>query len=376
MAISRTCHRPAINAALASVSALCNADLLRQFANIASYQGEFDQITAIQAIRSACDVPGSRTDAKALLYILCLTRNAQASDPRDRIFSLLGLTRSVPPDEFKPDYILSVEEVCKLTLLHLFKVMQNLRPLLRWHQKTLDLPLWVPDSTASQSHVAPVPLITQDRCTKVAHAAAGRQSALQYQVDASCRRLHLNGVIFDVVNRRSDKLFKIDEDRLQPYKDLELAAHDLRQHLDRQEPLWHIVTAGQVDDFYAPRPRFRKGIYPRLCRMNCTTKSSYRWQRTFGKCRSIMEGRSVFVSRTGFIGIGPNYETRAYNIIGAIVAIIYGSEVPFLLEKHGTWHKLIGECYASGIMKGEFMELCSKYKGQPGCPEEQVFELR
>ena len=76
------------------------------------------------------------------------------------------------------------------------------------------------------------------------------------------------------------------------------------------------------------------------------------------------------------IGIGPKYETRVYNIIGAVVAIIYGSEVPFLLEKHGTWYKPIGECYASGIMRGEFMELCSKYKGQPGCPEEQVFELR
>ena len=123
----------------------------------------------------------------------------------------LGSSSVLP---MEPDYNLSVEEVYKLTPLRLFVVMQILQPLLRWYQKTLDLPSWVPDSTASQSHVAPVPLITEDRYTKVTCAAAGRQSALQYQVDASCRRLRLKGVIFDVVNRRFDKWFKINEDTL------------------------------------------------------------------------------------------------------------------------------------------------------------------
>lgn len=50
--------------------------------------------------------------------------------------------------------------------------------------------------------------------------------------------------------------------------------------------------------------------------------------------------------------------------------------MPFVLRKCGHWYKLIGECYIAGIMNGEFVDLCERYKSPQGCPEEEEFELR
>jgi hypothetical protein len=47
-----------------------------------------------------------------------------------------------------------------------------------------------------------------------------------------------------------------------------------------------------------------------------------------------------------------------------------------MVRSHGSWYELIGECYVSGIMEGEFLDLYEKYKGQSGCPGGQEFELR
>ncbi|ETS76177.1 hypothetical protein PFICI_11564 [Pestalotiopsis fici W106-1] len=60
---------------------------------------------------------------------------------------------------------------------------------------------------------------------------------------------------------------------------------------------------------------------------------------------------SCFVTDNGYIGCGEG-PTK-----GDVVAILYGSEVPFALRKQADeTYRLIGEVYIEGIMEGEFMK--------------------
>ncbi|EXJ72375.1 uncharacterized protein A1O5_04879, partial [Cladophialophora psammophila CBS 110553] len=62
-----------------------------------------------------------------------------------------------------------------------------------------------------------------------------------------------------------------------------------------------------------------------------------------------------FVTKNGYFGLGPK-DTRG----GDRVAVLFGSNVPFVLRKRGPGTKygewqLIGETYIHGVMKGELI---------------------
>ncbi|GME42095.1 heterokaryon incompatibility protein [Neofusicoccum parvum] len=71
---------------------------------------------------------------------------------------------------------------------------------------------------------------------------------------------------------------------------------------------------------------------------------------------TFMEGRVLFKTEEGLIGIGPGYMEE-----GDEVWDLFGGHVPYLLrpmlpddEARGGWdYSLVGECYVHGVMKGE-----------------------
>jgi hypothetical protein len=62
-------------------------------------------------------------------------------------------------------------------------------------------------------------------------------------------------------------------------------------------------------------------------------------------------GRAFFVTESGFMGLGP-HGIRA----GDVVCVILGGDVPVVLRPKGDKFTLLGECYTDGVMKGELME--------------------
>jgi hypothetical protein len=65
----------------------------------------------------------------------------------------------------------------------------------------------------------------------------------------------------------------------------------------------------------------------------------------------------VFYTDTGYIGMGP-----ASTDVGDEVCILEGGKVPYMIRSVlakdapvREWN-LVGECYVSGVMKGEFVE--------------------
>jgi hypothetical protein len=54
-------------------------------------------------------------------------------------------------------------------------------------------------------------------------------------------------------------------------------------------------------------------------------------------------GRSLFVTEKGFIGLGP-----AWTQHGDVVSILLGGSVPFVLRREPWSFTLVGECYVHG----------------------------
>lgn len=70
-----------------------------------------------------------------------------------------------------------------------------------------------------------------------------------------------------------------------------------------------------------------------------------------GAYRQVTEGRRFFTSLGGYMGIGPPGMRS-----GDLICVFLGGNVPWVVRQEGHNYKLIGECYVHGIMNGEFMQ--------------------
>ncbi|KAF2467062.1 HET-domain-containing protein [Lindgomyces ingoldianus] len=79
--------------------------------------------------------------------------------------------------------------------------------------------------------------------------------------------------------------------------------------------------------------------------------------------------RSAFTTQLGKLGLGPGAMKA-----GDLVVVLWGGQVPFVLreENGGAWYQCVGESYVDGFMKGE---VAGKLEGAEAYVE-RVFELR
>jgi hypothetical protein len=82
---------------------------------------------------------------RGLLYHLENLCWTLASDPRDKVYSLLGIAKPYDGVSFSVDYTISSSQVFKNTAAYIIKGTQNLDILTMAGSKSRDLPSWVPD---------------------------------------------------------------------------------------------------------------------------------------------------------------------------------------------------------------------------------------
>ena len=76
------------------------------------------------------------------------------------------------------------------------------------------------------------------------------------------------------------------------------------------------------------------------------------WAQFLVDCQYVCCNRRLFVTEKGYFGIGP-----AALKPGDVCYILVGATVPFILRKFGSKHRLVGECYIQGFMRGEGLKL-------------------
>ncbi|KAM0802255.1 heterokaryon incompatibility protein-domain-containing protein [Usnea florida] len=156
-------------------------------------QLEMQALEFLPTVGTLRRVDGKKLDLEVLLDMV---RTLSATDPRDKIFALLGMAKEVGEDQdmatlLQPDYSKSVQQVftevtgASLTrgdLVLLSSVeRQNMR-------QTTGLPSWVPDFTA-----------TYHNGTFARGYAAGGESAVSAVWSPGCSELRIKAIVADTV---------------------------------------------------------------------------------------------------------------------------------------------------------------------------------
>ena len=342
-------------------------------------------ITAMQAYRNAT-VNGERPSLLELMYS---SRSNQSTDPRDKVYGLLGIAADIEAHEIDPDYALSVEDIYRNLALFYIRKENNLDVLsavedYRWrvHKK---LPSWVPDWTA---HPRSTPFLSQPQRW---HFFASEKSSPQMNLSASpslASNLCVRGKILDTVSRAGSADVPM-RDNIPGARDtsyfrqtLVLGAVAQRQHWENlvneletyptgeetpMEAYHHTVIAegklesdhvsGDLPRLYSAWKKYWKYILNyRFSNLpeNATSEELEERERAMVYIQAWKEAfrfRRFVITERGYMGL-TNYSVRPDDK----VCILYGGKTVYILRERGNGHyRFIGEAYFRGLMQGQGM---------------------
>lgn len=321
---------------------------------------------------------------KSLLYRTSVFESRpfriEASDPRDRVYALVGIGNDEVSREIIPDYELSCGQAYNLTARALLR-HGNLDILSLCRKRNLDedLPSWVPDWSASNRE----PWFENHEAR---HFQASGSTMADYiepnpNSIAICRDITLRGAIIDTI-RRAGSVWSIDVDedfnfdlaytvlgdvstyfsqstlyKMEQKTDGEwrvpigdLAGRGMARATIQARDGWFIMRRMTSIDDAAKNEYIRElnGYDDQGVRQRPKALDYY--GRYLGRMERMHDSRA-FISRDGYVGMCP-MESEP----GDVVCILLGAQVPYVLRKRddGDW-QLVGEAHVYGIMDGEFM---------------------
>lgn len=345
----------------------------------------------IPSYNAYCMFDTSDTGELTLIKTLLKYRDFNSTDPKDKVYGLLGLVQvTAPKPVVNVDYAKSVCDVYTDVMVEAIKSSNNLDVLSNVkHGQTYeseDFPSWLPRWDRSTDVMA----LYDESLPWVACGSHG----LSEFVEPSSGILHLLGVQFDVVAYKSDlmdiTLFRDSQTKFEPLL-LDLWHMCSGEQTLYQSPQRAIVemaltlTAGltveyeTVGDLESDERQQFYSDYLAFVRqhLNLSGQASQTfdpadaevfegdWQRYKVTASRACDQRRFFRTESGFYGLGPACMQE-----GDIVVVLYGGKVPYALRPVGPHFAFLGEFYVDSIMRGEIFD------GVEGkLPEEMIFGL-
>ena len=317
-----------------------------------------------------------------LALIYCL--RFKATDPRDKIFALLGLATDASDPVLNPNYEATARDVFTVSSSYMMTTNKSLRILhiagIGWSRKILDLPSWVPDWSAPHRAI-----IFGDMADNASYRAS---ASLPSNVKAgpSPGFITLKAVFVDTMHvclpqpdvtlswRLTDAGSEEYRHAMISWVDQLRAAVNASSYYtengyDKEDVLWRALLANTIRPGLPAREEYRhffeswllihrqraangtdgkidKGIWDEAWMFNAAFSDA-------------MENRELFSTKSGLIGIGPPYIKP-----GDLLCIIIGAQTPFLVRKRSTIpekaspvYELVGDCYVHGLMNGEGLSM-------------------
>ena len=328
-------------------------------------------------IRRRCQKQREENELEILLYNY---RNCLASDPRDKVFALVGLARGHIAPACIPDYTKSMLEVYRNLAIHL--VIAEQKPDVLAHcayiigSTSPSLPSWVPDwSQPLQNNCATV------LCPGAYKASAG--TPFKGRVSGNLDEVFLDGVLLNNVEvlgpLRSYE--SVAHGGYKLFKEM-VEVHEVYLDMFRQSPRYRaccwsaftrtlIADRDHLGDHLGQRDlsevyvSFRK-LISRLCAEQITKRlrSPVRFRKESRGLVEYME-RSDFETAFELAAYGRNFrifdDSRAGWVpkaaeVGDRIAIFLGATVPILLRPRGNGYIVLGEAYVHEMMDGQAFE--------------------
>lgn len=345
------------------------------------------------------------------IYILDQAREQNSSNPRDKVFALLGhplaKRKSGNGTIVQADYSKTIAKVYQELAVELMRDHGNLHPLSAVVHLSVDLTeenataSWVPqwDFTHDLPH-----MLTGDRD----RFRAATSTNPTFLFPNSSNILQVEGFIFDTVLCQAEEILTTDPIHKQSILDSggdyirvlydmavgwqESSNSDKTADDSKRIIALTLAAEGSRLSRYVKldpdqRARLLLADFSEYWIQNCATNNerangilnpgidslsinfeglpppsacSYRWAATYA-----LKRRRLFYSKEGYFGVGP-----AVMQPGDIVCILFGAQVPFILRRKDSRYQLVGESYVHGIMYGEAIKML-----EDGELEKQAFSI-
>lgn len=345
----------------------------------------YDLGNALSRISQFCV---SKEEAEKMINVLHPTRHLQATDPRDKIYALMGLCSGDFPRDFSADYSKSTREVFIEFATQVIRHGESISVVLTaglWNPQNgedIQLPTWVPDFRdihgVDMRYIAASHLMTFGTDDDY-------KDSQRFSISEG--KLEVEGVVLDVITdvipleeseqNRIMALKRFTSKEMEPHpsecppiyalfqtmvfqnwnmgskttraskvKTTRLIlgfAHDWLK-LDRdvsQYMLEKFFNSFNPTDVYPLRTHYYSRSKEKLNRLRLEYLNLR--QRSVTKVPS-----AIFATRKKYIAIG-----RREVLEGDLVCKIWGCRLPLLLRSCGSAYQLIGPCYVYGAMGGK-----------------------
>ncbi|RCI10237.1 hypothetical protein L249_8531 [Ophiocordyceps polyrhachis-furcata BCC 54312] len=354
-----------------------------------------------------------KLDRSDLLSLLRQFGDRQATEPRDKIYALLGLSDA--GSSMIPDYSLPISRVFQNTVLYIIRQSQSLDVFLGDVGRKVDdaLPSWVPDWTAvardelDRLRVENIRYFnaglgsdtgskTCQWCETLRNRYTHHAAFMKWLTSVRYRRdmveedglfdwlctihtgrvrvlkeddgvISMPGLYVDTVAVVGDPMLSTDTLwTLLSWAKIVTERFSRREHRPRGQELGHVFGRALCADTIT--------VHNQTRRLNTTdTRALARWLLNtdrgtekldinhvldmsgdiYQAIRVATHKRRLFITSTGYIGLGPT-KTQ----VNHFVYVVPGSKTPFVLRNAGESRgeaglELVGDCYAHGIMDGE-----------------------
>ncbi|KAE8444356.1 hypothetical protein EG329_000666 [Mollisiaceae sp. DMI_Dod_QoI] len=287
---------------------------------------------SIDGIRS----PKEHEKCTDLIELLQRFRSSQATDPRDKVYGMLGLAEEAFRKRLKIDYEKKVADVytdvAKTLIMH-SRDVSFLADCFYRPEELSDAPSWVPNWTA---RLPPSYVSLHELSIKAPFNASGALE-IAASIDGDC--LLVNGVrIASIVDLASvEDLSRSNRPDGHIYSDEVSKKHGISN-----DEYWIIQAANRNMDG------------SEYCKREPGVKGEGRDPTLLDRAPSMMGefrapyGRRFFGTDIHVCGLAP-VETE----IGDLVCVVFGCHVPIVLRKMGETYRVLGESYLHGFMQGE-----------------------
>ena len=355
-------------------------DIRFQFANMRRSMDLLRYLQAGWRVKNS-NKAGHLSRFEILLELLWQFRDNGVTDPRDKIYGILGLVEKIANENgnqtvepqwiglYSPivlvDYEATTPEVYKAVASAVLQKTQKLDILsASQSSKMAGLPSWTPDWSQQWAPRSLLRMKTTGGSRGIVgkHFAATGDSKAIFRFSDNQEWLHVHGVRVDQVTDVWRPLFK-REGRNWVIDSKNSTKHCLRsaQKWRSQQPRGvyktreaaieaHWRSLMGYDEFEAtdqdtvaiPRETSVRGYE------NWMTSIGEPWE-FIRSTSATMQGRTTMVSKKGYIISGPD---SAY--AGVYIYLLLGCSVPMILKPHWTHWELVGECYSSDLMNGDY----------------------
>lgn len=290
-----------------------------------------------------------------LLYLLRVGRNTRCADRKDKVYGLLGMAADGDELGVIVDYSKSVEEIYIDIAYRILKHGSSLDLFTAVKaDKKLQLPSWVPDWSATGSMWREIGRDLQF------NASGGLTSQPCFNEELT--QVSLKGTVIDEISfvtsdmPTSEKLVQWPLRQRYPImwefvtKSLD-RVKSLPQYSDTREALWRTLILNASDIKLEADTSFKAAFDAFLDVRTNPVASKEAKALGDNYVRALLDNsrhRLLYTTRSGYLGMTPEN-----SLVGDLIAICWGSHVPYVLRPVGDNFIFIGECYVHGLMKGE-----------------------